>query len=414
MARHALEDHRRRAVRERPVHDVTVARDPADVRRAPVHVVLAQVEHRLVRERGVDEIAAARVQHALRLAGGARRVKDEQRVFRVDRDRLAFVGLRVDDFVVPLVAVIHRDRRPGALHDQHVLDRLGARRRQRLVHVGLERHLLAAAHAFVRRDHDGRRAVRDAPGERIGREAAEDHGMDRTDPRAREHGDGGFGNHRQVDGDAVALLHAQALQRIRELADAVIELAVRDVLRDLGVVAFVDERRLVAARGEMPVEAVVRDVELAVVVPADVEVVRVETDVLHPGVRLHPVDALAHAGPEALRVADRFGVGLLVVVLAEAGPGRERRRHFVQLLVHRQTPLRPDCCRDAFTVIRARPARVRRAPRVPCDLPCRARGSAGRALRGAAGHGNGCGRRTGRPRCRSTARSGCRARRTPS
>ena len=36
---------------------------------------------------------------------------------------------------------------------------------------------------------------------------------------------------------------------------------------------------------------------------------------------------------------DRLGVGLLVVVLAEAGLRGERGRHFVQLLVHRQTPL---------------------------------------------------------------------------
>ena len=77
--------------------------------------------------------------------------------------------------------------------------------------------------------------------------------------------------------DAVALLDAEVAQRVGELADARMQLAVADALRGRGrVVGFPDDGDLVAARGEVAVEAVDADVELAVGVPADVEVAAVE------------------------------------------------------------------------------------------------------------------------------------------
>ena len=83
IGRHALEHQRRRAVGERAVEDVGVAGHPADIGRAPVDVAVVVVEDVLVRDRGVDEIAAGGVQHALGLAGRARGVEDEERVLRV-------------------------------------------------------------------------------------------------------------------------------------------------------------------------------------------------------------------------------------------------------------------------------------------------------------------------------------------
>ena len=71
IVRHAFEHQRRRAVRERAVDDVAVAGDPADVGGAPVDVAVVIVEDVLMRQRGVDEIAAGRVQHALGLSGRA-------------------------------------------------------------------------------------------------------------------------------------------------------------------------------------------------------------------------------------------------------------------------------------------------------------------------------------------------------
>jgi hypothetical protein len=45
--------------------------------------------------------------------------------------------------------------------------------------------------------------------DRFGREAAEDDRMHRADARAGEHRDGRLRDHRHVDGDAIAFLHAR-------------------------------------------------------------------------------------------------------------------------------------------------------------------------------------------------------------
>ena len=112
IIRHAFEHQRGGAVGERSIDDVAVAGDPADVGGAPINVAVVIVEDVLMRHRRVDQIAGGGVQHALRLAGRARGVKDEQRIFRV---HVGARALRRHDFlslVVPDVAHrIHVDRR---------------------------------------------------------------------------------------------------------------------------------------------------------------------------------------------------------------------------------------------------------------------------------------------------------------
>src|SRR3546814_7216365 len=97
---------------------------------------------------------------------------------------------------------------------------------------------------------------------------------------AGQHRHRGVDDHRQVDGDAVALDDAQVAQRVAELAHTRVQFAVGDVLRGrVGVVGFEHQRGLVAAGGEVAVEAVDAGVEFAVGVPADVEVGQVVADV---------------------------------------------------------------------------------------------------------------------------------------
>ncbi len=84
--RRALVHDRRRAVRERPVDDVGVAGDPADVGGAPVDVgVGLDVEDVAVRVRALRQVAAGGVQDALGLAGRARGVEQVERVLGVER-----------------------------------------------------------------------------------------------------------------------------------------------------------------------------------------------------------------------------------------------------------------------------------------------------------------------------------------
>ena len=87
----------------------------------------------------------------------------------------------------------------------------------------------------------------------------------------------------------------------------------------LRIVAFPDDGRLIAALGEMAVDAVVTDVQRAVLEPLDRHVVRVVGGVLHLAEGLDPVDALGLLGPETVRVLDRSLIHLLVFGVVDEG-----------------------------------------------------------------------------------------------
>ena len=237
-----------------------------------------------------------------------------------DPRRLA-VGRQPRDEVVPpqVALLVPGDVAAGPAVDDHALDRFAAAHGQRLVDGGLQRDFLAAAVLAVGGDDELRAGIDDALVDALGREAAEHDRMDRADARARLHRDDGLDRHRQIDEDAVAGLDAEALQAVRELADAVIELLVGD-LGDVAVVALEDHRQPVGRRFEMPVETVVRRVHLAVFEPL---VERRIALVERLGERLVPDEAVAGelgpvAGVVGLRLRDHF----LIVRL-----GQMRLRH---------------------------------------------------------------------------------------
>ncbi len=146
----------------------------------------------------------------------------------------------------------------------------------RRIDIGFERNLPAATKTLVRGDDDVGFGVRDAAGDGLGREAAEHDGMDCANARASEHRVGRLGDHRQVDCDPIALLDAVAFQHIGEKSDAMRKLSIGDMGGLRGIVAFPDDRRLVRALGQMPIDAIVSDVGDAVLEPFDRDVVGVE------------------------------------------------------------------------------------------------------------------------------------------
>ena len=163
--------------------------------------------------------------------------------------------------------------------------------------------------------------------------------MHRTDARAGEHGDGGVDHHRHVDSDAVALLDAIGLEHVGEAADLLVQLAVGHLAVGAWGVAFPEDRDLVAARGEMPIDAVGGDVQNPVLVPFDRDVGVGKAGVLDLGRRLDPVEPLGLFGPEPVRIADRARVHLVVLRLGgqRARSGRlARRKH--QIVAHRLLP----------------------------------------------------------------------------
>ncbi len=155
----------------------------------------------------------------------------------------------------------HGDVLAGALEHHHRPD-VGALL-ERGVHVELQGHDAAPAVAAVGGDHHGGFRVVDAVADRVGGEAAEDDAVGRPDARAREHGDGRLGHHGHVDGDAIAPLDPVLLEGRGEAIDLAVEVPVGQGAGVAGL-PLPDEGGLGAAGGiDVPVQAVVRDIELA-------------------------------------------------------------------------------------------------------------------------------------------------------
>ena len=193
----------------------------------------------------------------------------------------------------------------GPAHDEHVAH--GRALGDRLVHRRLERGRRAAPVPAVGGDHDAGVLVLDAALERVDREAAEDDRVGGADAGAGQHRDRRLRNHRQVDGDPVARLHAQREQRVGRLADAAVQVGVGDGAGVARLALPVDGDPVAVAGGQMAVEAVVRDVELA---PHEPLGERRVGPVQHLVPRLVPVQPVGLALPEAEPVGARGRVGV--------------------------------------------------------------------------------------------------------
>ena len=298
---HALEHQGGRAIGQRAIDAIAVAGDPADIGGAPEDLARPVVEHQLMGPGHPEQIAPRGVQHPLGLTRRARGVEDEQRVLGLHGLAGAVGADAVPGLIVADIAALdHRDVGPGVGDDQHGLDDAGPRPFEGGIDIGLERHPLAAAQALVGGDDDLRAAVLDPSCQTVGREAAEDHGMDGADAGAGQHGHGRRRDHRQIQGDPVALHHAEAFEHIGHAADFGVEFPIGQAAGQGRLVALPEDGGVVATGLEMPVEAVVRDIQHPVCEPADPEIGLVEGDVLDVRRRREPVQPPRLFGPEGV------------------------------------------------------------------------------------------------------------------
>ena len=150
----------------------------------------------------------------------------------------------------------------GAVDHDDVLD--GGAVVEDVIGAGFEGDDAATAVGAVAGDEDFGFGVEDAVFEGFGGEAAEDDGMDGADSGAGEHGDGEFGDHRQVEADPIAFGDAEGFEDVGELADLLVELFVGEGSAFALGFAFPDECGFGTAVGiEVAVEAVVGSVDLA-------------------------------------------------------------------------------------------------------------------------------------------------------
>ena len=225
----ALVHHRRGPVGQRPVDDVAVPGDPADVGGAPVDALARLVvEHDVVGVRGLGEVAAGGVQDALRLPGGARGVEDEQRVARRRTPRARAcrtAGRRAR-------ATTRRGPRSTAPRSRCAGPPGRARSTACPPTASSVFSFIGAGWPRRYWPSDGDQQlglgvpIRALSAPR--REPAEDHAVRRTQPRAGQHRDDGLGDHRQLDRHPVARDDAELGQRVRGLAHLALQVGVGD------------------------------------------------------------------------------------------------------------------------------------------------------------------------------------------
>ena len=154
---------------ERAVGDVTVARDPPDVGRAPEGVLVPGVEDPLEGLVHVEQVSCRGVHDPFGLARAPARVEDEQGVLRIHLLGLA-LGRNIrrgEQLIQPEVAArLHLHRDIGTAHHDDLLHARAVL--ERLVGVVLEADDLPPPKAPVRNDEEIRVGVLDPVAERFG------------------------------------------------------------------------------------------------------------------------------------------------------------------------------------------------------------------------------------------------------
>ena len=314
VRRCTFKHHSRHTEEQRRIHNISMARNPTDISSTEEPITVVNVKDILSGDGSAQEIAASGVHNTLGLSGRSRRVKEEQWVLRVHGLRgdicRPLVGLLVPPEIAPLSP---RDIGTSALVDKDVPD-VGALL-QSIVDNLLGANQLATALALVRGYDDLALGIDDPVAQRVGRETGENDRVDGSDSGAGEEGDESLGNHGEVDGYGVALADAHLLEDVGGLGDLAKELAVGDIATFAGLVGFVDDGDLVGVLDGVPVDAVVRGVELAFQEPGVIAFG--ERAAVHSLEILGPAQQLAGLPPpELIRLGDGLLVELLVLLEA--------------------------------------------------------------------------------------------------
>lgn len=306
----ALKDDGRNTKKQRGIHDVRVAGNPADVTTAEVPVTVMDVEDVLSGHGTAKEVTCGGVHDTLRFACGSGRVQQEHGVLGVDDLGGDVAGPLLYLLVPPQVAAgCEGDVGASALVYQ-AAGNIGALL-QRIVDNLLGANQLAAALALVGGDDDLGVGIDNTVPEGVGGEASKNDRVDGADTHTGEQGDESLGNHGEVDGDGVALADAHLLQDPGGLGDIPEQLAVGDIAALACLVCLVDDGDAVGVCNGVAIDAVVSGIELALDEPGIVTVSeRAGVDSVEVAL---PRQQLAGAlGPEGVGLCDGLLVQLLV------------------------------------------------------------------------------------------------------
>src|SRR5258708_28156903 len=155
--------------------------------------------------------------------------------------------------------------------------------------------------------------------------------MRSTDSCASQHRDRQLGSHAHINRDPLSLANSQRLQYVCELLHFLPKLLIR-IRPNLAGLAFPDQRRFILTRRfDVPVEAVVGQIDL----PPDEPLRPWRLPFQNVVPPLEPVQIFSGASPEFFRILDRFFIESLVLryALKISLPYKFQRRIELSLLV---------------------------------------------------------------------------------
>ena len=134
--------------------------------------------------------------------------------------------------------------------------------------------------------------------------------MDCPDPGTSEHRDCSFGNGRQIDDDAITFSNLVSLENIGETTDLAVQLIISQ-RASLARFALPKKSRLIASwSGQMPIETILRNVQLPTHKPFGERSFPIE----HPVPGFVPGQFFRFARPKFIRLLDRFPVHFPVLL----------------------------------------------------------------------------------------------------
>ena len=205
-----------------------MAGDPADVGHAGKDIAVVVVENIAVGERGLQQVSRRGVGHAFGAAGAARGVEEKERVLTVHVFDGAIGAFAVHGLTQPDVALgIEGNLVAGSPGHEHRAHR-GAGH-DSLVDGALERDGFPATHALVGGDHGRAARVVDTIAQALGRESREHDIVYGADARTGQHRVHRLGDHRHIDGNAVAFACAVVTKDVGQPADLALQFAVGDL-----------------------------------------------------------------------------------------------------------------------------------------------------------------------------------------
>ena len=300
-----------RAQNQRRVHNIAVAGNPAGVSGAPPAILFFDVKGPRQGRRGIDLIAAMRVQNAFGLAGRAAGVQDEKRIFGIhDFSFGARAGhWQRHQLVIPVIAArLHRDVVASALDHNHRIDH--RRTANSFIDRVFELDDFAAQPGAIAGNQDAALGVFDAVGQGLFGKTAIDDAVRRADFGAGQHGNRNFRHAPHINRHAVALLQTHAAQYVGELVDFLPQLPIGQ-RNPVAIFTFPDESQLVAPPGmNMAVKRVERHISLAADKPLIKRLAAVVEDLIPFFV---PVQGLGALRPESLRVGQRFIINRFII-----------------------------------------------------------------------------------------------------